>query len=82
MNTGRTVQVGAKWTRTCPTLPAWHPRQSRRRPAEGRSFLEAVLWRTCTGSPWRDLPRHFGNWNNVFKRFCRWALSGIFENIF
>lgn len=38
-----------------------------------RLFLEAVLWRVRTGSPWRDLPRAFGNWNSQFRRFRRWA---------
>ena len=26
-----------------------------------RLFVEAVLWIARTGSPWRDLPAHFGN---------------------
>ena len=39
-----------------------------------RLFLEAVLWIARTGSPWRDLPKHFGRWNTVFKRFRRWAV--------
>ena len=30
-----------------------------------RGFLEAVLWIVRTGSPWRDLPAHFGNWSTV-----------------
>jgi len=44
--------------------------------------MEAVLWRVRTGSPWRDLPKDFGNWNSVFKRFRRWAKAGIFESLF
>ncbi|GGF72181.1 transposase [Terasakiella brassicae] len=49
---------------------------------DNRLFLEAVLWRVRTGTPWRDLPDDFGNWNSVFKRFRRWAERGIFDRIF
>ena len=44
--------------------------------------MEAILWRVRTGAPWRDLPREFGKWNTVFKRFRRWAKTGIFESLF
>jgi transposase len=37
--------------------------------ADNRRFVGAVLWIARTGSPWRDLPAEFGNWNTVFKRF-------------
>ena len=81
MNTDRTVLTDAMWARIEPMLPgkATDPGVTA---AVGRMFLEAVLWRIRTGSPWRDLPESFGNWNSIFKRFRRWALSGIFENIF
>jgi len=47
-----------------------------------RLFLEAVLWRVRVGSPWRDLPLGFGEWNSVFRRFRRWAQRGVFQRIF
>lgn len=49
---------------------------------DNRLFLEAVFWRVRTGSPWRDLPSTFGNWNSQFRRFRRWAKTGVFENLF
>ena len=49
---------------------------------DNRLFLEAVLWRVRTGSPWRDLPPAFGRWNSQFRRFRRWAKADIFESLF
>jgi len=49
---------------------------------DNRLFLEAVLWRVRTGSPWRDLPPAFGHWNSQFRRFRRWAKSGVCEGLF
>jgi transposase len=41
-----------------------------------------MVWITRTGAPWRDLPREFGNWNTVHRRFRRWVQSGVFQRIF
>jgi transposase len=49
---------------------------------DNRMFLEAVLWKARTGSPWRDLPEEFGDWNAVFKRFDYWSVRGVFKRIF
>ena len=38
--------------------------------------------RTRTGSPRRDLPPEFGNWNTVFKRFRDWVKADVFKRIF
>ena len=50
--------------------------------AGNRQFLEAVLWRSRTGSRWRDLPERCGNWNSMSSRFGRLTLSGVFERVF
>ena len=49
---------------------------------DNRLFVEAVLYRYRTGSPWRDLPERFGRWETVWQRFNRWSEQGIFERIF
>jgi transposase len=49
---------------------------------DNRLFLEAVLWIARTGSPWRDLPAMFGNWNSVFWRYRYWVKAGVFERLF
>ncbi len=76
MNADRTVLTDAMWARIEPMLPgkATDPGATA---ADNRRFVEAVPVRFRTGSPWRDLPERFGNWNNVFRRFRRWALSGV-----
>ena len=65
MNADRTVLTDAMWARIEHMLPgkATDPGATA---ADNRRFLEAVLWRSRTGSPWRDLPERFGNWNSVF----------------
>ncbi len=50
--------------------------------ANNRLFVEAVLYRYRAGIPWRDLPERFGDWNNVHRRFGRWAKSGVWERVF
>jgi len=50
--------------------------------SDGRMFLEAILWIARTGSPWRDLPKIFGNWNTVFTRYRYWVKADVFKRIF
>ena len=49
---------------------------------DNRLFLEAVLWINRTGAPWRDLPKEFGLWNSVYKRYNRWSNKGLWNDIF
>src|SRR4029453_3393163 len=49
---------------------------------DNRMFVEGVLWIVRTGSPWRDLPEAFGDWNSVFRRFSRGRIKGVWGRTF
>ena len=77
----RTVLTDEQWHRVAPLLPgkATDPGATAK---DNRRFLEGVSWIARTGAPWRDLPDVFGLWNSVWRRFRRWALKGVFEQVF
>jgi transposase/transcriptional regulator with XRE-family HTH domain len=79
--TARNSAYDSLWVRVEPQLPG-KVGDTGVTAQNNRLFLEALFWRVRTGSPWRDLPSHFGNWNSQFRRFRRWAKSGVFENLF
>ncbi|MFV0333856.1 MAG: transposase, partial [Tropicimonas sp.] len=81
MNEERFVLTDRMWLRLEPHLPG-KASDSGATAKDNRLFLEAVFWRVRTGSPWRDLPPGFGNWNSQFRRFRRWAKAGVFERLF
>jgi len=45
-------------------------------------LVNAVIWITRTGAPWRDIPERFGLWNSVYQRFNRWAKAGVWGQVF
>ena len=77
----RTVLTNAQWAKMEPHCLGKRSDPGRSG-ADNRLFLEAVLWKARTDSPWRDLPEDFGDWNTVFKRFDYWSERGVFEKIF
>ncbi len=46
-----------------------------------RRVIDGVMWRTRTGSPWRDLPGCYGNWKTVYNRHRRWSADGTWEQV-
>ena len=69
-----------QWERIRELLPAQEGTEGRHG-KDDRSFVDAVLWIARTGSPWRDLPERYGNWNTVYIRFNRWSKAGVWLNL-
>jgi transposase len=44
-----------------------------------RELVEALIWESRTGSPWRDMPVEFGRWHNAYMRFRRWEKAGVWR---
>ena len=77
----RRILTNAQWSKMEPHCLG-KPTDPGRSGKNNRLFLEAVLWIARTGSPWRDLPEHFGKWNTVFKRYSDWVKADVFTHIF
>ena len=52
-----------------------------RRPEANRAIINGILWRLRCGTPWRDVPPKYGNWNTIYRRFRRWIEAGVWEAV-
>lgn len=46
-----------------------------------RSAVTAMLYMERHKIPWRGLPREYGDWNGVYKRYIRWRKIGLWDKI-
>ena len=69
-----------QWKLIEPVLPSG-PGKPGRNANENRMSLEGMTWICRTGALWRDLPDVFGKWDTVYRRFRRWAATGVFDSI-
>lgn len=78
----RTLLIDSQWLAIKTLMPAIEGSPGRKASGGNRLFIEAILFLIRTGLPWRDLPKQFGHWNSVYKRFARWAEKGIWGTVF
>ena len=49
---------------------------------ENVNFINALLYICENGCKWRKLPKEYGKWHPIYKRFNRWVKAGIIEKLF
>lgn len=76
--TTRRVLTDEMWARLEPLLPDRTPKRGGQW-RDHRDVIEAIIWRTRTGSPWRDLPADFPSYQTVWYRLDRWAKDGTLD---
>ena len=72
----------AEWRVLKSLLPIEASNRGRgRRPEDNRAIINGILWRLRCGTPWRDVPPKYGNWNTIYRRFRRWSDAGVWEAV-
>ena len=44
---------------------------------DDRRVFNGILWMLRSGTPWQDLPEHFGPYTTCYNRFNRWRKKGV-----
>ena len=77
----RHVLTDVEWNAIRVSVPKERSGRRGRPWADHRQTISGIFWILSTGAPWRDLPREFGAWQTVYKRFRRWCRSGLWERV-
>ena len=70
--------IDDEWRRVESDMPPPNPR-GRRRTADLREIVNAILYVLRTDCPWRMLPKDFPPWTAVYRCFVAWRDSGLWE---
>lgn len=46
-----------------------------------RKFIKGVFWIMRTGAQWNELPRCYGNYKTVYRRYNYWSKKGIWQSM-
>jgi len=69
----------AQWAVLKPILPS--PKKTGRPPTDRRKMINAILYLTKGGIPWRLLPLEFPPWKTVYHLFRKWVCDRTWESI-
>ncbi len=57
------------------------PAKTGRKPRDRREIVDAILWMSRSGAPWRDLPEEFGPWQTAWDLFNKWNADGTLDEM-
>jgi transposase len=49
---------------------------------DNMTFINALLYICENGCKWRKLPKEYGKWHAIYKRYHRWVKQGVIEKSF
>lgn len=54
---------------------------TKRKTTDVRKNVSAMLYVETNNVSWRELPKNYGNWNAVYKRYVRWCNIGLWDRV-
>lgn len=69
-----------EWDILTPLIPPAKP-GGRPRTTDMREVLNAIFYILRGGCPWRLMPHDSPCWQTVYDYFCKWRISGLWEQI-
>jgi len=58
------------------------PKQRGNVSIDNLTLINALLYICENGCKWRRLPKEYGNWHVIYKRFRRWVDVGVVDKLF
>jgi len=58
------------------------PKQRGNVTVDNMTFINALLYICENGCKWRRLPKEYGYWHVIYKRFNRWVKAGVINKLF
>ena len=46
-----------------------------------RANVNGILWRMRTGLPWSRVPREYGDYSSICRRFAEWRDTGVWQTV-
>jgi len=68
-----------QWAKLEPLLPVY-PQGARR--VDDRRVISGIVHVLKSGCRWADCPKEYGPRKTIYNRFVRWAVKGIWRDIF
>lgn len=63
-------------------IEKYFPKQRGNVKISNYDFINAILYIAENGCKWRALPKEYGKWYTIYKRFNRWVENGVIQRIF